>query len=127
MVIHGRNLIISAGGTALAASKSCTISLKADLLEISTPMSGDYKGFMAGRKEWTISTSHLLVAATTAATPLKDMLARVGQTYSLSVSVSGLTSDTISGSAICADAQVTGTVGNLCTGSFKFVGTGELI
>lgn len=126
MVIHGRNLIISAGGTALAASKSCTISLKADLLEISTPMSGDYKDFMAGRKEWNISTSHLLVAATTAATPMKDMLVRVGQTYSLSVSVSGLTSDTLSGSAICAEATATGTAGNLCTGSFKFIGTGAL-
>lgn len=62
MILHGTNLVISAGGSALAASKSCTIDVAADEIKISTPHDNMWENVMAGRRSWSISTSHLLVA-----------------------------------------------------------------
>lgn len=35
MIIHGKDIIIMAGGTAIAAAKSCDIQVQTDLLEVS--------------------------------------------------------------------------------------------
>lgn len=62
MSLQGNDLIISAGGLALAAAKSCTVDLKADTIETSSPLDGQYRHYIAGRKQWTVQTSHLILA-----------------------------------------------------------------
>ncbi|MBR2254116.1 MAG: hypothetical protein IJ895_06880 [Prevotella sp.] len=60
------------------------------------------------------------------ATVVKNMLQRVGQTYTLRMQVDGNGIDTLSGSAICTHAKITATKGNLMQGSFTFEGDGPL-
>lgn len=60
MIYQGRNLIISANGVVLAASKSCSIDVKADTKEVSSPTDADWKHFKARAKEWSVTTNHLL-------------------------------------------------------------------
>lgn len=62
MVIHGGNVLITtaAGSPIIAASKSCTISVKADDIEVISPLSNEWKEFITQRKEWSVSLSHLV-------------------------------------------------------------------
>lgn len=59
-------------------------------------------------------------------TPLRDAVARIGQTYTLQMSVEGLADDVLTGTAICKQYKVTGSVGNLAQGSFSWKGSGAL-
>lgn len=60
MPLHGRNLIIKANGAVIAGAKSCTINIKADTIETSSPQQGQWKEYIAGRKGWSVDTSFLL-------------------------------------------------------------------
>lgn len=121
-VIHGRNLIIKIGDTAIAGAKSCEIDIQGDNIEIASPSQGAWRDFIAGRKEWSISCGHLIPAS---GTPLKTNAQRVNTTVTLTVQ-SGQSGDTLTGSAIVNQWKVSGNVGNLATGSFKFRGKGAL-
>ena len=61
MVIHGRDLIVTANGMAIAAAKSCELQVSCDDIEISSPNSGQWREFIADRKEWAVTTNHLVV------------------------------------------------------------------
>lgn len=61
MVIHGRDLIVTANGMAIAAAKSCELQVSCDDIEISSPNSGQWREFIADRKEWSVTTNHLVV------------------------------------------------------------------
>lgn len=116
-ILHGKNLIISVGGTAVAAAKTCDINVKAETIEISSPSSGVWREFIAGRKEWTISVGYLVQ------TPGTD-IPQVGQT--LQISVMNAQNVVLSGSAIVETCHITGTVGSLAQGTFSYRGTGPL-
>lgn len=78
MILHGRNLIIKTGGIAIAAAKSCTISIKRDRFEVSSPINGVYKSYMFGRRSWSIQVYQLVVSLA----KMKDM---VGTTVAIEV------------------------------------------
>lgn len=59
-------------------------------------------------------------------TPLRDAVARIGQTYTLQMSVDGFADDVLTGIAICKQFKVTGSLGNLAQGSFSWKGSGAL-
>ena len=121
-IIHGRNIIIyqgSSGSTkAIAGAKSCNVSKKADTFEKSSSTSATAKEFISGRTEWEISMGHLI----TDGAPFEGIL-KVGGTYHLRVTIGNTT---MQGDAICTQATLDGSVGNLANGSIKFKGTGEL-
>lgn len=71
MIIQGNNLIISANGTPLAASKSCNIEVKADTIEVSDVNDGAWEHSRTGRKSWKVTTNHILKAETMAAKVLE--------------------------------------------------------
>ncbi len=125
MILHGENLIIMADGVALAASKSCTINVKANTLDVSSDNDGDWEHHIPGRKSWDVSTSHLFVTEENAAV-LKNSIRKVGVSFTLQFTVIGDTSDTMTGTATCIQFSVTGTKNSLATGSFKWKGTGPL-
>lgn len=75
MILHGRNLIIKNDGVAVAASKSCTIEVQADDIEVATPGTGKWKTFIAGRMSWKVDVSGLIVATQTA--PVADIVAKL--------------------------------------------------
>lgn len=126
MKLKGNNLIISADGAAIAASKSCTVEVSGDTVETSNAASGKWKNFIPSYLSWKVSTTHLVPYTSASDTPIKEMLARVGKTFTLTLSVNDLSSDTVSGSAICTDCKITATRGNLVQGSFTFKGSGSL-
>lgn len=122
----GNDLIISDGSSALAASKSCTLTVEAEEIETSSPTQGSWRNYIAGIKGWSVTTNHLVKAGDSAATPLKDMIARVGKKYTLTFTVTGFASDTVSGTALCRNFKVTATRGSLLQGSFTWTGDGAL-
>lgn len=121
-MVLGKNVFIYAGssGTSpvIAAAKSCKISKKCETVEKASSTSPTDKVFRAGRSEWEISISHLVVNSE----PF-DGLLKVGNTYTLSVVIE---STRKTGTAICIAADLGGSVGNLATGSVKFQGSGPL-
>lgn len=64
MKLLGKNLVVSAGGSILAASKSCTLNIEAESIETSSVTDGQWRHYRPGRKQWTVSTNHLLEAGT---------------------------------------------------------------
>ena len=65
-VVLGKNIHIYAGTTGtsplIAGAKSCTISSKCDLIEKASASNQTSKEFIAGRTEWEIAISHLVMA-----------------------------------------------------------------
>ena len=60
MILHGRNLIIKADGVAIAASKSCTVNIDAEIIKVSSPDDGEWEHSITGLKSWDVQTSHLV-------------------------------------------------------------------
>lgn len=125
MIIKGNDIIVYSGGDALAASKSCTINLKAETMEVSSPTQGKYREYIPSYMTWSLSTSHLVVTNNKTDTPIKDFVLHVGETYNIKVGRRDDTGDAMEGEAICTESKITATRGNLATGSFSFKGTGE--
>jgi hypothetical protein len=118
----GKDVQIYAGssGTSplIAMAKTCTISKKCGLIEKASATNATSKEYIADREEWEISLGHLVSSSA----PFEGLL-KVRGTYGISV-VIGTTRKT--GTAICTQAEITGSVGSLATGSIKFKGTGPL-
>jgi hypothetical protein len=118
MILHGRNIIIEADGTTIASSRSCEIHITADTDEVSSPGNGDWHQYYTMRKGWTISMGYLVTA-------LKGAIEE-GKTYTITIQNRDDEDDKRFGNAICTENVITATIGNLCQGSFRFLGTGPL-
>lgn len=120
-MIKGKNLIIYEGSpaVAVAACKSFSIVTKAELLEDSSPASGQARTYRVGRMSFEVSVSTLVLA-------MKGYMLRKGQTYFLTWKDSDNPSDVMSGSAICTSVQIVATRGNLAQGSLQFIGLDDL-
>ena len=82
-LLHGRNLIVKADGEVLGLSKSCTISVSSSIIPVSGPNTGDWEENIAGRKKWSVQTSHLMYNR--GVTKPADTMDMVGQTVELSM------------------------------------------
>lgn len=126
-MLKGNNIIIgwetSPGVfTPFYASKSSTIQVGSDTIEISSPTTGLWRNYIGGRKNWSVSASFLLLALWHAT----DSLTAVGQTFHIRIYDRTDSSRYMDGRAILKTAKVTATRGNLVQGSWEFVGCGEL-
>lgn len=120
--INGNNIYITLGGTMIAGSKSDEIQTDCDMIEISNPNSGDWRQYMAGRKDWSVQTSFLV----TNVTNIRQLL-NIGTSYNLVFRDRNSTSGaSVSGTAILKTCKISSVRGNLVTGSFAFQGTGAL-
>lgn len=81
MILHGRTLIIKSDGQAIAAAKSCTIDVQTDNIEITSPSTGRWKTYRAGRSSWKVDVSGLIVARTEA--PVDDLVSKLSMTGSI--------------------------------------------
>lgn len=121
MAQKGNNIIVLRNGTAIAGVKSDEIQSDTDTIEVASATQQQWKEFITGRKEWSLNTSYLLLAAES----LRDLI-QIGTVYELAVTDrEGNT--TVSGRAILTICKQTHTRGNLCQGTFQFRGTGPLI
>ena len=83
MILQGRNLIIKADGTAIAAARSCDITITTDEIETSSPSDGQWRHSILGRKSWKVNTSHLVPS-------MVKQAELAGTTVALSVELDGV-------------------------------------
>ncbi len=130
MKLHGRNLIISVGGSAVAAARSCDIDVESETLEIASANSGQWREYIAGKKGWKVVVNHFIEATAGSSNPLSAKISMVGTTVTLHMEVytpaGVIIGSAVTGTAICKQWKVTGTLGNICQGTLSFVGSGAL-
>ena len=119
MHLQGNNLIIYVDGVAVAAAKSCTVTMEVG--SIDTAGSGRTKASMPTVKDWSVKTSVLV-------TSLNGHFALSGKVRLSVAVVDGreITTDRMTGEAIVTSANVSAAVGNLVQGNFSFKGSGVL-
>ena len=118
-MIHGRNILIYAGGHVVAAARTCSISMSVDDTEVSNPADLKNRCYLTGRKSWNMTITKLVTVAHT-------FFENLDQEVRLSFMVRGSSTDRMTGNAIVKNVEVSGTVGSLTTGNFTFQGTGPL-
>lgn len=112
--------------------KSTDLHVDGETIETSSPNSSTWKTYIAGRKSWGFSLSFLasddsLLGFSDSST-VKDLLL-VNSRYKVRIITGrddGNDTQYVTGYALLTSASITGTVGNLATGRFSFVGDGPL-
>lgn len=129
MALNGNNIIVymlnGSTWTAIAATKTDTIEVDGDLIEIATATASEqqWKKYTAGRKSWSITTGFLVSAVgdlrkvLTVNTRVKLRIG--GRTFSSSSGLEGF--------AWVKSASLSAPRGSLSQGSIKFVGDGALV
>lgn len=116
----GNNILVYLNGTAIAGTKSNEIQTECDMIEVTNQNSAQWRQYLAGRKNWSVSTGFLVLAAA----DTKKLL-NVGMTYTLRFRDRAGTS-ILQGQAIMKQCKISAARGSLATGSFTFQGSGEL-
>lgn len=120
MAINGNNILIYVGGSLVAGTRSNEIQSNRELIEIASPSSGDWREYIAGRKDWGFSINWLL----TSHTDIEQLLLSAGV---VTVRILGRGQSTgLTGSAIVQSCKMTLTRGNLANGGLQLKGTGPL-
>lgn len=118
----GKDIILtfSQNGTVLASTaiKSDDIQTKADIIEKSSSTNQTWREYIAGRNEWSVNVSYLVLADA----KIRDLLL-VGQTFTVTATKGSVS---MTGQAILTDVKHSYNVGALAKGSFSFRGTGPL-
>ena len=129
MATKGNLILVYLGSTLIAGMKSNDIETDIEMIEVSSPSSGTWREYRTGRKEWKVSVNYLVPtnsALGNSAAALKDLLC-IGNTYTLKfMSRGGDSSNGVAGSAILKTCKVSAAKGDLVTGSFTFIGNGNL-
>jgi predicted secreted protein len=122
MAVNGNNIIVYSNGAAIAGTRSNEIETQCETIEV-TAESGQWRKYIAGRKEWRVSVGFLVSSQ---ASVLSQLL-NIGTAYTLKVFERGYESSRyVTGTAILRTCKITATRGNLCQGSFEFVGISAL-
>lgn len=135
MAYDGQLLIVKLNGVAIAGTVSNEIQTESEALEVSSPAQGQWREVIAGRKSWSVTVNFLVMdggttPASATATSIKSVL-QAGQTYTLRfmdhpAAGSSQTTGGVEGPALLKACRITATRGNLVTGTFQFVGAGQL-
>lgn len=123
MALNGNNILVYRDGSAIAGTKSNEIQTQCEAVEISSPDSGAWRKYIAGRKQWSVSVGFLVSSN---ASVLSQLL-NIGSTYTLRIFERDYqNSRYVTGTAMLRTCKITATKGNLCQGSFEFVGVSAL-
>ena len=127
MAVLGNNIYISVGaGTSssiIAGTKTNSIKIGAEMIEVSSPLSDKWKEFIAGRNEWSFTVGYLVLQDS----QVLDLL-NVGTKVNIQVVGRNGTSSVVllQGEAWIKTFDMNLTCGNLAQGSCSFQGTGPL-
>lgn len=127
MAVLGNNIYISVGvGTSssiIAGTKTNSIKVGAEMIEVSSPLSDKWKEFIAGRNEWSFTVGYLVLQDS----QVLDLL-NVGTKVNIQVVGRNGTSAVVllQGDAFIKEFDMNLTRGNLAQGSCSFQGTGPL-
>lgn len=128
MAVNGNDILVLAWNEqqqdweAVAHARTSEIQVDGEVIEISSPAQGQWREFLAGRKEWALTLGYLVFANSDV-----QRLIDVGSTVTLLIKGRGAADSTgLTGTAIIKTAKQTYTRGNLVAGSFAFQGSGPL-
>ncbi len=120
MAINGNNILIYVNGAVVAGTRSNEVQVGRDMIEIANPDDGQWKKFIAGRKEWSISVAWLV-------TSYADINKLLIEDSEVTVRIGGRgQSGGLVGGAIVQTCKMTLTRGNLANGSLVLKGSGAL-
>lgn len=120
MAINGNNILIYINGAAVAGTKSNEVQSNRELIEIASPTSGEWREFIAGRKDWGFTVSWLVSSHS----DIQQLLLSAG-VVTVRIVGRGETLG-LTGRAIVQTCRMTFTRGNLAQGSLQLKGTGAL-
>lgn len=127
MAVLGNNIYISVGvGTSssiIAGTKTNSIKVGAEMIEVSGPNSGRWRQYTDGMNEWSFTTGFLVLQSS----QVLDLL-NVGTKVNIQVIGRNGTSAVVllQGEAFIKEFDMNLTRGNLAQGSCSFQGTGPL-
>ena len=124
MIVHGRNLLIYAGGSVVAAARTCRISMDFDTIEVAGVDSGQFKYHIQAMSSWTVTVTKLVAVVHTL---FEENEQPVRLSFVVRDKYGNLMGDRMTGDALIKNVSVDATGGSLATGSITFQGTGELI
>ena len=119
---NGGMFIIQATGLNIYGAKSDDIEVVCGTNEVVSPTQGDWREFIADRKEWQLTTNYLVQSNTGNEI---DKVLNVGVKYPVRF-IDNTSLSELRGYAIMVSAKISAIKGNLVTGSFQFKGTGAL-
>lgn len=122
MATNGNDIIVVKNGAPIAAVRTHRVQTNAEKIETASPSQGQWREFIPGRKQWSVSVGYLLLE--TAANNVSDVLG-VGDIVTLAIRDRN-NAYCVSGTAICTECDQEYSRGNLASGSFSFAGTGPL-
>lgn len=121
MAKNGNEILVYMNGVAIAHARSAEVSVDGELVEVGSPTQGDWREFLAGRKEWAVQVGYLVME--------NSELTKVVQVnQKVQLIINGRSGDTqgLIGTAFIKTAKQTYTRGTLIQGSFAFKGSGPL-
>ena len=127
MAVLGKNIYISVGvgtaSTTIAGTKTNSIKVGSEMIEVSSPLSDKWKEYISGRNEWSFTTSFLVLQNS----QVLDLLS-VGTKVNIQVVGRDGTNTVVLliGEAWIKTFDINLTNINLAQGSFSFQGTGPL-
>ena len=113
--------IVKATGLNIYGAKSDDIEVVCGTNEVVSPTQGNWREFIAGRKEWQLTTNYLVQSTGNEI----DKVLNVGVKYPVRF-IDNTSLSELRGYAILVSAKISAIKGNLVTGSFQFKGTGAL-
>ena len=119
MAVNGNDILVLMNGTAVAHARTSEIQVDGELIEVSSPTQGQWREYITGRREWSVTVGWLVL--TNAAV---QKLLYVHQSYTLEFRTTGTAY--LTGTAIMTNCKISATRGSLVQGSFTFKGTGQL-
>lgn len=126
MAINGRNILIGTMSgqtfTAFAAVKSHEAQSQCEAIERSSATQQEWKEFIAGRKEWSVSVNGLVLE--NAASNIEDLM-KIGTVYDIRIKDRD-GNYSVSGKALCVQCKQSYQTGILSIGSYSLKGTGPL-
>ena len=125
MAINGNNIIlkkyVNGVWTQIGYIRSQEPDVSADMQEVSSPNQGQWRQFIAGRKQWSMTANWIM-----GVTSQMYTLLEVGDTFQLRCEDRNDSTVYVEGYAILERVKITMTRGNLVQGSFVFRGNGSL-
>ena len=118
---NGGMFIVKATGLNIYGAKSDDIEVVCGTNEVVSPTQGNWREFIAGRKEWQVTTNYLVQSTGNEI----DKVLNVGVKYTVKF-IDTTSGHMLAGQAIMVSAKISAIKGNLITGAFQFKGTGAL-
>lgn len=122
-MIHGRNLIVTLDGVAVAAAKTCSLDMDQSFLEACSPVSGRTHTKIPTTYDWGVSVDGLVANNSSPTVSLQDQL--IAGTKCLLTFTDG-SGNRRAGFVYVKSCKESGSVGGLATFSASFESTGAL-